>query len=393
MNRQEQFRQGRMVLVTMLLGAGPALAQETFKPYVFTSYSHDNNFFRAADDAETNLITGSAQAGETVKKVGAGVKVDVPVSRQTFFGDVVMERNWYEKFTGLNNTGAKAGAGWDWVVGSTFDGTVAYKYWKYLSTFDELQTPTKDMHTQQQAVFVGGMKFLTDWHAVLELNRMEVKKDVRRELDHRTSGYAGELQYLTAANTYVGARYEAAQITYHHPLIIGGIRNPDDGRESTISLVAKWEGSSKSQLSAEVGRTHFDAAQTVNPDSTAATGKFAYNWIVTSKLKVNTVLSRETETSDERAGYALTKGIELTPAWQMTGKLSASLPLRHKNLDYKGNNARSDTLNTLGANLSYTPWRQVVLTASLTKENRDSSDANSAYHDQVYTLGAEYRFY
>lgn len=393
MNRQGMTRKGQMLVAMAAVVVMPVSAQETFKPYVYASYSRDNNFFRAADDAEANTITGSAKKDETVKRVGAGLKLDLPVSRQTFFGDVAVERNSYDRFTQLDNTGVKGNVGWDWVIGSAFDGTVAYKYWKYLSTFEELQSPTKDMHTQQAWVFAGGVKFLTDWRAVAELNRSEVTKEVRTELDRRQNGYAGELQFLTAANTYVGGRVEQIDISYQHPLIIGGIPTPDDGKETTLSLVAAWEGSSKSQLTAELGRTHFDAEQTVNPDSTATTGKFAYNWIATAKLKVNTVLSRETETTDERAGYALTKGIEITPAWQVTGKVSTSFRLRHKNLDYQGTNGRSDTLNTLGAYLSYAPWQQLSLTASLTKENRDSSEANSAYRDQTYALGAQYRFY
>lgn len=406
MNRQGRIRQGCTVLVTALLGAGPALAQEAIKPYVFTSYSHDDNFFRVADDAEASVVTGSAKKDETVKRVGGGVKVALPLSRQTLFGDIVMERNWYERFSQLNNTGVKANAGLDWVVGSVFDGIVAYKYTTYLSTFEQLQAPTKDMHTEQQAVFSGGVNFLTDWRAVLELNRIEVTKEVQTELDRRTNRYAGELQFLTAANTYVGARYESAEFSYHHPLIVGGVRIPDDGKETTLSLVAKWEGSSKSQLTAEIGRTHFDAVQTINPDTTATTGRFVYDWIVSAKFRVNTALSREIETNDQRArsgqestitdetaGYALTKGIELKPTWQVTSKVSASFVLRHKNLDYQDANVRSDTLNTRAAYLSYAPWRQLSLTASLTQENRDSSEANSAYRDQTYTLGAEYRFY
>ena len=112
-------------------------AEDTFQPYIYTNYVHDSNIFRVANKSEAISISGDTKQDDKIIGAGAGLRMHLPISRQTLDIEASLLRRKYEYFDFLNHTESTAKETWGWQIGNHLGGTIGHDYNEKLSEYLE----------------------------------------------------------------------------------------------------------------------------------------------------------------------------------------------------------------------------------------------------------------
>lgn len=382
---------------------------------VFGGLMRDSNVFRLADI--TPPIAGFTQKHDTIYRYGAGIDVDLPVSRQRVLLMGRVEQRKYDHFDALDHTGYQLGGTWRWVVGNDWSGDIGYERRKYLEGFGETQALVKDMVTADHAFANAGYLLTPRWRVRggAEVWKFDHSDSRRAPSDLRISSLIAGLDYVTPALNSIGVqlRYNDGDFPTPQPAVIGGVAIGVDNsyREWEASAVLHWVLTGKTTMDARVGYTKREHEQFPQRDFDGLTGRVSFDWFVASKTLLNFAAWRETLgntgilSSDfvtqnaSFASYVVSEGVSFGPSWAPTAQLVLHGRIVRETREFKGSGTLLGTLAEIedkftGYRLAagWTPRRFIELSVAVDKGERSSNFAVREYDYTAVMANARLRF-
>lgn len=388
-----------IVLLNIMLSA-KAAESNPINPYVYVRFQNDDNLFRLKDETEALFTIGSADLEETVRQLGVGIEVDIPLSRQRVQANAVVYNADYTRFDSLDHVGSDISSVVNWEMGNLLSGDLGVKYSRQLSRFYELQAVLKDIRTRKTVFFSGGYRFHPSYRVVANLSLLDLGQKERLELDRDESTQAIELQYASSANTQVGTRIRHTKGDYVQTQIVAGNEFNNDFDENEYSAVLYWEGSEKSRFEARLGFTQRDHTTAQDRDFNGSTGRLKHEWRISTKTQIDSVMWREATTRDELTTFVTAKGLSISPVWSATRKVQVNASIEYETRDFEGipelllsaNGVREDNVRSAGVTLNYKPTNNITLSFSYDKEQRNSNVEQVEFRSTVLAARGQVNF-
>lgn len=376
----------------LVLPATPVFAQisDTLRPYLYTRITFDDNVFRAENNP----------AEDTITRLGAGVDVDVPVSRQRFGGALRGEQAMYNENDNLDHRNAEARALWNWVVGSRWSGDLSYRYLNTIASFDETAGRTKNNRTDTRAFGSASFLLTPDWELVGSYMAETTRIENRAQVDNDTGTLSGELRIALGPRTRIGARLSQSTADFLYLEDVNGVLVSNDYTAYNGSGTFYWQGTGKSSLTARIGFTNVQHEQITSRDVSSEAHRLDYLWAVTAATNLNFAVWRDASNREEVAGVVVSNGVEFRPSWRATELLELSLQAFYEEIEYEGDvtyiqrlgETRQDDFSRLTATMSYDITRMTNVFVSYSQVDRESNNPGSSYTYNAITLGGRMNF-
>jgi exopolysaccharide biosynthesis operon protein EpsL len=373
-----------------------ALGNDTVFVRADTGFTYESNVFRVTDEDSPSVeqFLGGRGKSDMVWSVGAGVRMDLPVSRQRFRVDASAVRYLYSEFDELDYTGYNARGIWDWRVGNDWHGQLGAGVRNARRTYsDELGFIVPSLYKSYDALLDVRYALTARWEletgATSTRTRYEAEELRVDDFDLTTLKVGA--QYRTPAGNGVGLRlrYEQGEWPNRPPAPIAFFDNEYD--QYTLSAVVDWRVTGKSRLFGDVGYTRRQRAAEDDRDFTGPSGRLAYDYQVTGKSAIRgSIYETRGPVEDFTATYVKTTGIDLSYTYQMTAKITAQATATYRRIDYLGSAVvagapqREDRLTDLGVSVTYKPRRTLSFSTGATHESRSSNLPLGDY--SAYTL-------
>lgn len=369
---------------------------------------HDDNIFRASDQA---TIPAGAHKSDTVFRLGAGLRADLPVSQQRILIDAGVDSFTYDNNSVLDHVEYRGSATWRWLAGQRLSGDLGYSRRRYLGDLGEIQAPLKDMITEDRLFGNAGFMVTPRWRVRggADWRKYDHSEATRSELDlDVTSGTIG-LDYVTPLNNSIGLQYKQSHGKYDNRQALVGTTVANTYDEYETSAVMRWNIGPKSLFNARLGYTKREHDEVPARDFDGFTGRLSLDWAAGAKTLINASAWREIRSVEEfgtleqaAASYILSTGMSIGPSWAPTSKLVFEARYVHEKREYEGDPSlslpgstgvrREDTFNGLRIAAGYTPVRSVRLSLAFERGDRDSNILLRDYEYNRVSANAQFRF-
>ncbi len=381
----------------------PAPDGRTVRFSAFTGVMRDNNLFRLSDTVPVGTI-GASQRSDTIYRYGAGVDVDMPVSRQRLLFNAQVEQRKFDNFGALDHTAYRLGGVWRWMIGNEWSGDIGYDRRKAIADFGDLQLRVKDLITTDHAYANAGYLLTPRWRVRGGAETWEYahSESLRASLAHRLDSGTVGLDYVTPAANSIGGQFKYSEGSFPNQEVVAGTLVNNDFREYEASVVAHWVPTAKSTLDARLGYTRREHAQFSQRDFDGFTGRLAYDWFVTAKTVLNLAMWREIRSyEDVTSSYLLSHGISVGPSWAPTEKIVLHAKLLFERRDFEGDPGvplgtgtvqREDKVKAISLSAGWSPRRNIELTIATEKGDRSSNVPGLDYDYTTVMGNARLRF-
>jgi exopolysaccharide biosynthesis operon protein EpsL len=394
--------------------AYPAVTDSrTVRFNAYTGVMRDSNVFRLSDTANPVTVLGTGQKHDTIFRLGAGIDVDLPVSRQRLVLTGRVERRDYDQFDLLDHTAYQLGGVWRWVVGNDWSGDIGYERRKYLEGFGEIQAPLKDMVTADHAYANAGYLLTPRWRVRggLEWWKFDHSHPTQSVVDLETSSVVVGLDYMTPAMNSIGGQLRYTNGNYPNPQLTGVGLVDNSYKEWELSAVLHWVLTGKTTLDARGGYTKREHDQ-FGPqrDFDGFTGRASLDWFVAPKTLLNFAVWRETLANTGVLGvdlitqtasftsYVLSTGASFGPSWAPTAQLVFQARIVRETREFKGSGALvggpevEDKFTGLRLGAGWTPRRWIELGLAVESGDRSSNLVGRDYDYTTVSANARVRF-
>jgi exopolysaccharide biosynthesis operon protein EpsL len=359
-----------------------------------TSMTYDSNVFRISDDlsnaAAESILQGEGRS-DLIWGLGAGLRMDLPVSRQRFRLDLSATRYQYNDFDQLDYTGYGLEGIWDWRVGNDWYGQVNLGARQARQTYStDIAVLVPRLYRTYDALVDVRHALTPQWELQTSLSASETdyKDDVFRVDDFEYWAADVGASYRTALGNSTGVRlrYEDGNWPNRPP---GAIE--DEYTQYTLSAVLDWRLTGKSRLYGDAGYTFRDQSASNDRDFDGPSGRLTYEYSVTHKSTLRASLYQTRgAVEDFTATYIKTTGVDLAWHQQATSKITLQASASFREQDYLGESLvpgvqrRRDDLTTFGLVASYQATRTLSVSAGAQYDERSSNIPLGDY--DAYTL-------
>jgi exopolysaccharide biosynthesis operon protein EpsL len=386
----------------LCLTASPALALYSDKLFLRAnaSINYDSNVFKLANELTLPAIVGGPQKSDTYYSLGAGLRLDLPVSRQRFKADLSATEFKYQRFDQLDYTGYNARGTWDWRVGNDWYGQFGAGYrqsQQTLSTQIGFFIPAVVRTYDGLANARYALTPQWELQAGASATSYRYVDEARRFGDFDLRVLDAGARYTSNRGNSTGARLRYERGDWPNRLPTASFGQQFD--QYTVSLTADWRLAGSTRLYGDVGYTVHQRDSVANVDFSGPSGRLTHEWTPTGKLLLRTVLYQTRGPFESTfANYVRQTGIEFLPTYQATGKLTIQGSLTYRQLDFLGEaisistEQRRDKLTSAGINAAYQVTRTVAVTASVNYLQRDSNVPFGDFKATVASLTAGLEF-
>ena len=386
----------------MLVALLAPAAQAQNQPYylgVSQSLGHESNLYRIGDQ---QVLPAGLSKSDRVSSTALFGGVDQRFARQRFYGSATLRANRYQHNSGLNNEGYGLNLALDWATLARLSGTVSLAASQNLTRFNEInntgavETQRNIEHNQQidaKAQLGVVTRYTAEANLGLHQRRYSAPSYARYEQD-QTSGSLG-LSYRPSTLLALGAAVRLTRVDYprYRDLGNGGFE-ADRLHRSDLDFTAYWQPSGNSSVNARLSPTRSSYDRNTETDFSGLTGSASWVWRATGKIRVSSLLSRDTGQSYDTlnqgilntgtVGYSrTTTALKLTGDYDYSAKIamSAFITQAQRDLGRSFNQGAStivergsDNNTTLGLGAKWSPTRSLQLGCDLSADQRRSNN-------------------
>ena len=362
-----------------------------------TSINYDSNVFRIADDISDDIANRFLQGkdrSDLIWGLGAGVRLDLPVSRQRFRADLSATQYKYSEFDQLDYTAYGLRGIWDWRVGNDWYGQVNVGARQTRQTYStDIGAFIPRLYRTYDGLVDVRYTLTARWELQTSVSAYETdyKDDMFRfdDFEYRAANIGASYRTPLGNSTGVRLRYEEGQWPNRPPAPPSVFDN--EYTQYTVSAVIDWRLTGKSRLYGDAGYTFREGDAASNRDFDGPSGRLSYEYSLTGKSTLRGSLYQTRGAVDEfTATYIKTTGLDLSYLQQLTGKITLQATASYREQDYLGESLvpgaqqRRDELTTLGLGASYQATRTLSFSAGAQYDERSSNIPFGDY--DVYTL-------
>jgi hypothetical protein len=299
------------VLTTKVMAT---LAAVTVTPYAAGGYEYESNPFY-----EWNGASVGNGAGDTPRKLRAGMDAQLVWSRQSLQATAEVRRIDYRDFSFLGHTEALLNGTFRWAVTSLVDGSAEYRHERRMVPFDELPATVREILLETEDI--GGaslnVQTLDGWRLESRgsLRNLSAPRPGFPELNLREDSIHEALR-RTFGSLALGLDAEYLSGSYTGAGELGTPRYT----QTSVLLAAERKVAGLSTFQSAVGYTYRAQSQ-VGGNVSAVTGTLGYQRDLSSKTSVGVLLTRAINSYVTAAGSEIDTGLSLNANWQATSKI------------------------------------------------------------------------
>jgi hypothetical protein len=373
---------------------------------VSQSFTRDSNLGR--------VPSNFAKSSEMFSSTGLNAGINQPFGRQRLRIDGNVTSNRYSDSSALNNTGYGLNAALDWSTIERLSGTLGYTNSQSLASFFSPLTPLgteRNVKTTEEL----SAKFLLGGVTILsftgELSHRKLGNSAPAYLNQAYNQNAGSLgiRYRVSGALDAGVALRMTRGNYPNYQAIPGGFLEDDLNRRDIDLTASWVPSGLTTISTRVSlgkQTHSVAAVR---DFSGVTGSISVQHKPAGRLSYSGSISRDTGTENSFITQLGPRGVrieslsdnsqistsaQLTANYEITAKIQANATARMLTSEVGISGLPSSGTNTttgIDLGLSYAPFRNLVIGATLGFEQRNTtSTLSSGYRTNTMGVSAKY---
>ena len=390
-----------VLLGTLAAALAPAVLAQSQPYYLGLSQTlgHETNLYRIGNQ---DVLPAGLRKADVVSSTALFGGVDQAFGRQRVYGSATLRANRYQANSGLNNQGYGLNLALDWATLDRLSGSVSLGASQNLTRFNEtnetgtLETQRNIEQNQQidAKVRLGVVtRYTAEASLGLRQRRFSAASYARSEYDQASASVG--LSYRPSNLLRLGAAARLTQVDYpRYRALGGGAFDPDRLKRSDLDLTAFWQPSGNSSLSARISPTHSSYDRNTASDFSGVTGSASWVWRATGKVKLSSLLSRDTGQSYDAINQGIlgagtvdfsrtTTALKLMADYDFSAKIALSAHLTHANRDLGRSfnvggpvivERGSDNSSTLGLGAKWSPTRSLQVGCDLSTEQRRSNN-------------------
>lgn len=379
-----------------LLWAAPG---DTVQLYITGSTTHDNNLLRLSRNTDPLLATGQASVADTIRRGGAGLKVDWKQGRQEVKLDASINETRFSRFTSLDYQSKNLLSRWNWQLGNAVSGDIGYDRNTVLGSFAEQQRLVNNLNTQERGFFDSAWQVQPSWRLNGSLSRATHRVENRPTRDFELMSYGAGIYFTPPSRNEIGIRGTRQQANYPNQEIFFGVPVDNGFTQNQLLATVNWLYSGHLRVNGRAGVVNREHNQLSARDFSGKTIRGTLTWLATGKNQVDLAAWNEIDAYDDlTTSFTVSKGLSLGSSWNLTTKLGVSTQLKHLKRDFLGDPGlllfpqptRQDTVNSASLSVSYQPIRAASISASVQTERRSSNRALVDYSDTTFNLSMSF---
>ena len=406
-----QYYAFTLVILLPLLSF-PVIAQTTGKviqPYGSYTFTADDNILRIRDRMDPVPILGTNNLFDMSQRFTGGLILEKEIGRQRFSANGNWTHTRFEKFDQMNNNLKSVNGNWNWTLGNRLEGNMGASYVQSLAPF-LFQPGIKNIRTEQSAFINGTWHFHPSWSVNGGYTRYDLNTDSpldrMRFLNRTEDRFEGGIDFHTARRNTLGVVFR--NTIGNFPVLVAApdgsfTDNSYDQKEVLAKII--WIPSGKSRFEWRGGWVERTNASFTQRNFSGFNARMIYTWQPTSRIGFTVSGWRETGAMQMlTASYSLNTGVNVTPTWHITEKISLEGNFSYETRNFNNFTALTDSILPLGIHntirnasvkLAYIPYRGLQLSASafhndLKSDNRFGGfNANGAIVNVQYTYGKQ----
>lgn len=384
-------------------------AGDVFNVTVSQNVARDDNLFRLPDGREPPTGGGSQSRADTISRTGVTLTADKAVGRQRLHAGADAMRVRYDRHSQLDGELSGYSAGWDWVLGRLWTGTLSHARTQVIPGFSDYSTPVRDIVTTETTNARAVFGFHPDWRFSLGGGAMESSHSasVNAFGDQRTNSFEMGVSHVSGLGKTIGLRIRRADVEYMNRQTFGMTPADSGYRESGAYLDVNWPLGASGQLTGSLGQTRTERNNLPGRDFDGATGRLNVTWRPTEKTDLGLGVSRVTNTEGTAAAedvllstLTVTESVNVQAGWRPTRKLALRATAEARRRDQRGEDIfppfgasdRRDDDRTYGLNLDYAASSALRLGLAVSDQRRDASPATFSYRTRQVSFSASFVF-
>lgn len=378
---------------------GAALEQaRAVQPYAGLTYVYDSNVFREPVAQSNGSPTGDTSLTRTF-----GLQLDKTFGRQRITANVGVTKTTYDHFTFIDYTGKDGQLNWNWVVGNDVSGNLGTTYNESLTPYTVFHTPALNLRVLRSNLLNAAWLMTPSWRIHGSFTDSKVSYNLAsQQIGDRNDRISDVgLDYVSPQQNTLGLVLTRDIGSYPVPQIVGGQVLDNNYTQDSVRINMDWKltGHSHVQLLAGRVRRRYEAYSVRNIDG--PTLRLNASYLVSDKTTLNLSAWREVNASDDLSvSYSIDRGASFSPTWDVTSKLRIQGSLKRETFDYTGASLvssllpqnRIDTRRDASLSLVYSPLIRVQFSLLIYVEQLHSTLSIYDYRDKGLTLNGRMAF-
>ena len=316
---------------------------------------YDSNVFRISDDPALPPSLRSRQKSDTFYGLGAGIRLDLPVSRQRFRLDASATNYFYQHFDDLDYTGYGARGTWDWRAGNRWYGQVGggARQFRQIAT-DALGRTFPRLVTVYDALANARHALTPRWELQAGGSYYSSNYDAPQFAvdDFKSSAFDIGASYRTPRGNSTGVRLRYERGRWPNRTAGTAALFGREYDQYTLSAVLDWQFTGRSRLHGDVGYTARQREEAQQGDFDGPSGRLTYLYSLTGKTTLRGSIYETRGPTDTDIGtYVRTRGVTFSTIYQVTGKTGLQGDLGYSRVTYLG-----EALNPGAEQREYEYW-------------------------------------
>jgi hypothetical protein len=379
-------------------GRFPAWRADPERPwsvYAYGGLRNDSNVFRDPSGEESDTIARLGAGGRSLTRI---------VGRQRLLLEGFGEYHDYADFSELDHFAYGLRADWLWEIGNQTDGVVGYARSKRLIDLGEVDTPTREMITEERAVVDGGYRFHPNWRIFAAFAHERSKRDFDEIEWLNATSFTTSLTYRTPLASEVGALVRATRGEARVEVPVSAtdeVSLIDDYDEMEVAATLNYALGAQLRIAGRIGYLERNYENIPARDFDGTSYRLTADWLPTQKLIFTLEGYRFPQSSsDITATHVLREGAVFGVSWAATFKLVFTARYIDERRRYVGDLdalragilQRDDTLRFWRFGVGWEPQRHLQVGLGFDWGERTSNLPSAEYDYQQVMLNGRWTF-
>ena len=386
------------------LGRFPAYPAEETRPtrvWVQAGLIRDSNVFRLSDAANVQAITGTAERGDTIMRMGAGIQHQQRVAgRQSVRVAARGDYHSFSNYSQMDHFAYGLLGEWLWEFTNDLSGTIGWDHRKRLTDLAQLQRPVDDMVTENHAYANAAYRLGPNVRLRGGLDGVRAKRDAAESVRTRANAVIGGIDYVTPLGNSLGLEARRSEGNSPVTVVLGAPPVDNEFEEQEVAAVATWVITPQIRTNARFGRTQREHETFPGLNFNGNTWRVGADWMPLNKTGFGIEWYRVPRSViDINTSFVLTRGVSFGPRWAPTEKLVFALTFSRERQRFSdptnpvlGPLALDETVRRWRLAAGWEPVRHIELSAGLERGERSSNGLNRDYDYSQLMANARYRF-
>ena len=378
-----------LAFAAALAAPHPAAAQSITNPYLDVHYEHDSNVFRAQNSQANVIAFGDPKMSDTDVKYVVGVDETYMWSQQKLTATLEGRRYDFNHYDNLNHDEYLAHVVLNWKTTSLLDGMIDARQEQIMAPFTLGNSTQLTVDVDRKINATLNLNFNPDWRLETGASVHDLKTPLQNYPDFAEHEVATHLGLInrSVANLNYGIAIDHIDGRYENAPDVGGYS------QTGASLTATYIVSGLTTFNGAIGYTRRNQTQDTFSGFTGALG---YIRQLTAKTSVNIQVLRAVNSYAAAGASEIDTSATVGLTWQATYKIGVAANYGYVRSTFIGQvipgseaNGRVDTLPTESLNISYQPFKKLLLRAYLNKQSRSSNFELANFSDTVIGIDAK----